>query len=57
MAQIIEVTDINVPELAAFTRLTEAQLRNRLEPERGLCPVCFRRPWRPGGWWVRWCGC
>ena len=36
MAQIIEVTDINVPELAAFTRLTEAQLRNRLEPERGL---------------------
>ena len=36
MAQIIEVTDINIPELAAFTRLTEAQLRNRLEPERGL---------------------
>ena len=36
MAQIIEVTDINVPELAAFTRLTEAQLRNRLEPEKGL---------------------
>lgn len=29
MANIIEVTDLNAPELAAYTRLTEAQLRAR----------------------------
>ena len=36
MADIIEISDLNAPELAAFARLTEAQLRNRLEPEKGL---------------------
>ncbi len=36
MAQIIELTDLNRPELDVFTRLTEAQLRNRLEPEKGI---------------------
>ena len=36
MANIIEIEDINSPELAVFTRLTEAQLRNRLEPEKGI---------------------
>lgn len=36
MARIMEVTDLDAPELAVFTRLTEAQLRNRLEPEKGL---------------------
>lgn len=36
MAQIIEVSDISFPELALFSRLTEAQLRNRLEPEKGI---------------------
>ena len=36
MARIIEVEDISVPELAVFAQLTEAQLRNRLEPEKGV---------------------
>ena len=36
MATIIEVTDFSMPELEPFTRLTEAQLRNRLEPEKGI---------------------
>ncbi|MBR1793257.1 MAG: RNA methyltransferase [Bacteroidales bacterium] len=36
MARIIAVKDVNVPELAMFARLTEAQLRNRLEPEKGI---------------------
>ena len=36
MAKIIEITDVLSPELAAFSRLTEAQLRNRLEPEKGI---------------------
>ena len=36
MATIIEITDFAAPELDAFARLTEAQLRNRLEPEKGL---------------------
>lgn len=36
MANIIEVTDISAPELELFARLTEAQLRNRLEPEKGI---------------------
>ncbi len=33
---IIEVKDINAPELAVFWKLTESQLRNRLEPEKGI---------------------
>ena len=36
MANIIEVTDISAPELDVFARLTEVQLRNRLEPEKGI---------------------
>lgn len=36
MANIIEITDITAPELDVFARLTEAQLRNRLEPEKGI---------------------
>lgn len=36
MASIIEVTDFLLPELDVFTRLTEAQLRSRLEPEKGI---------------------
>ena len=36
MPNIIEITDFRAPELDAFARLTEAQLRNRLEPEKGL---------------------
>ena len=36
MPNIIKITDIAVPELDVFARLTEAQLRNRLEPEKGV---------------------
>ena len=36
MANIIELTDITAPELDIFARLTEAQLRSRLEPEKGI---------------------
>ena len=36
MANIIEITDLSNPELDIYTRLTEAQLRNRLEPEKGI---------------------
>ena len=36
MPDIITVTDISAPELNVFARLTEAQLRNRLEPEKGV---------------------
>ena len=36
MPNIIEITDFMSPELDAFARLTEAQLRNRLEPEKGI---------------------
>lgn len=36
MARMIEITDLRSPELDVFTRLTEAQLRNRLEPEKGI---------------------
>lgn len=36
MAQVITVTDFSAPELDVFARLTEAQLRNRLEPEKGI---------------------
>ena len=33
---IIEVTEFNAPELDAFARLTEAQLRRKQEPEKGI---------------------
>lgn len=36
MPNIIEITDFAAPELDAYARLTEAQLRNRLEPRLGL---------------------
>ena len=36
MPNIIEITDFADPALDAFARLTEAQLRNRLEPEKGI---------------------
>lgn len=36
MAIIIEIDDISVPELEVFARLTEAQLRSRVEPEKGV---------------------
>lgn len=36
MPKIIEITSLEAPELTVYTRLTEAQLRNRLEPEKGI---------------------
>lgn len=36
MSQIIHITDLSAPELDVFARLTHAQLRNRLEPEKGI---------------------
>ena len=34
MPNIIEITDFSTPELDVYARLTQAQLRNRLEPEK-----------------------
>lgn len=36
MTQVIKIENFAAPELDAYARLTEAQLRNRLEPERGI---------------------
>ncbi len=36
MAEIIEIRNLNDPALEAYASLTEAQLRNRLEPEKGI---------------------
>lgn len=36
MARIIQISDLNHPELDVYSRLTEAQLRNRLEMEKGI---------------------
>ena len=36
MAGIIEITDFLAPELDIYARLTEVQLLNRFEPEKGL---------------------
>lgn len=36
MPDIREITDFSAPELDVFARLTEGQLKNRREPEKGL---------------------
>ena len=36
MPSIIEITDFLAPELDIYARLTEVQLLNRFEPEKGL---------------------
>ena len=36
MANIVRIADFNAPELDAYARLTEAQLRNRQRPEKGM---------------------
>ncbi|MCL2856819.1 MAG: RNA methyltransferase [Oscillospiraceae bacterium] len=36
MPNIIEIDDFSSPDLDAFARLTQARLRNRLEPEKGI---------------------
>lgn len=36
MANLIQIQDFSAPELDVFVRLTGAQLRNKLEPEKGI---------------------
>lgn len=36
MANIVEITDISAPELDVYARLTQAQLRNRRQPDKGI---------------------
>ena len=36
MANIIKITDFDSPELDVYVRLTGAQLRSRIEPDRGI---------------------
>ena len=52
MATIIEINDLSAPELDVFAHLTEAQLRNRLEPEKGIfiaeSPKVIRRALESG---------
>ena len=36
MPNIIEISSFEVPELDMFARLTEGQLRSRMEPEKGV---------------------
>ena len=36
MIRIIEINDIGAPELDVFARLTEPQLRSRIDPEKGI---------------------
>ena len=33
---IVTVNDLESPEVSIYSALTEAQLRNRLDPERGI---------------------
>ena len=40
MANIIEITDFNSPQLDIYARMSEGQLLNRHEPEKGI----FRKP-------------
>ena len=36
MPEIIEIRDYAAPELDCYARLTEAQLRSRQQPEKGI---------------------
>ncbi len=36
MPQVYEISDLAAPELEVYARLTEGQLKNRAEPEKGL---------------------
>lgn len=35
IGNIIEITDFNAPQLDVYARITEGQLLNRQEPEKG----------------------
>jgi len=55
MSEIIEITSLSDPALDVFARLTEAQLRNKLEPEKGIfiaespkvIEIALRSGWEP----------
>jgi len=36
MANIIEIIDLSIEELHVYTRMTDAQMRSKLEPEKGI---------------------
>ena len=36
MPNVIEITDFAAPELDVYARLTQAQLRSRLDPAKGI---------------------
>ncbi len=48
MPNIIEITDFHAPELDPYARLTQNQLRNRLEPEKGIFHRREPQGHRPG---------
>ena len=50
MAQIIEITSLDQPGLEVYTSLTQAQLRNRLEPEKGVFIAESPKVPFPAGW-------
>ena len=61
MSNIIEITDFNASELDVYARISEIQLLNRAEPEKGIFiaespKVIERELWIPGVsrflfWW------
>ena len=48
---IIEISSLSHPGIEVFSTLTEAQLRNRIEPDKGLfiaeSPKVIRVAWMP----------
>jgi len=54
MSNIIEITDFNAPELDVYARLSEGQLLNRAEPEKGMfiaeSPLVRARKLLSGRW-------
>ena len=62
MDNIVEITSLTHPGTEVYGTLTEAQLRNRLEPEKGIVIVAVtythlrahetkaKRGWRRGMW-------
>ena len=49
MANIITLTSLDAPELDVYARLTQAQLRNRLDPQKGLFEYSEERVKLAGG--------
>ena len=47
MSNIIEITDFNAPELDVYARISEIQLLNRAEPEKGIFIALLSGRWIP----------